>query len=141
MIHVGRNAKNLSSLSYPNQTNDFYYGKSDANATIQIWNRLLKNTREIYNVTGIFLSGDTGSGFRSVKLSWFYTTWVSNYQVKPHVHHLCPHHAYNLCDSHGQHVVQQEKIARAEGQIFVAGSDYAHLVAYNCLLVRPGKPR
>ena len=108
---------------------NFYYGKSDANTTIQIWHQILKHTHHFDNYNDIFLSGDTGSGFRSVKLCWFYTTWVGKYGKMPHIHHLCPRHAYSLCDSHGQHVVQQEQIARAEGAILIAGADYADLVS------------
>ena len=67
---------------------------------IWVWEDLFKKCH-LKKYQKIYLSGDTGSGFRSYLTATYYSFMKDVHGVEVEVHHLCPRHAFNICDPAG----------------------------------------
>ena len=86
---------------------NFFVGRSSAAATISILEFIFGETDEFSGYSKVYLSGDTGNGFKGYDLSWFYSTVFEEFSLQIEVIWLCPLHAYNTCDTHGGHLSQK----------------------------------
>ena len=67
-------------------------------------------------VDTIYFSGDNGSPFLT-KFSCFTESYVQHLTgIKLFIVPLCPHHAYNMCDSHGGHIKPRLKKLITQGK-------------------------
>lgn len=58
----------------------------------------------------LYISGDHGPHFSSVRTVYNESTWFAKYGIKVHCYFLCSYHAYNRCDGAG---VEAKRIAQA----------------------------
>lgn len=65
------------------------------------WEDLLLKTDHLSKYKKLYLSGDTGSGFRSYMMATYLSFMQDQHGKEVEVHHLCPRHAYNICDPAG----------------------------------------
>jgi hypothetical protein len=80
--------------------------------SIWCWLNLLEKTDHLKQYKKLYLSGDTGSGFRSYVMALFLTFAKERFDKEVEVHHLCPRHAYNICDPAGGRYVIPSRLCR-----------------------------
>lgn len=79
---------------------NLFIGQGRAKSSIAIWKELL-DTDEFAGIKKMYLTGDTGSGFRSYEMLMFLSTIKGTWDIEVEIHFLCPRHAFSLCDAHG----------------------------------------
>jgi hypothetical protein len=107
---------------------NYFTGHCSGQSICHIWDDLLRNQDVFKPFTTIYLSGDTGSGFRSSAVLAFYSSLYHQYGITVEVHSLCPRHAYNLCDSHGAHTKRAVRSAMLSGISVISPTDFSFVI-------------
>ena len=85
---------------------NLFQGASDSKSTEGIWTKILEETDTFDEFDTIYVSGDTGNGFRGYSVASFFSTWRRRFNKRVVQCFLCPRHAYSLCDAHFGHLYE-----------------------------------
>ena len=107
---------------------NYFTGHCSGQSVCHIWDQLLSHYKVFKPFKKIYLSGDTGSGFRSSSVLAFYSSWYHAFGITVEVHSLCPRHAYNLCDSHGAHTKRAVRSAMLSGISVISPTDFSFVI-------------
>ena len=100
---------------------NFFMGASKASCTHDILERLLSDpTCILSSFQTIYITGDTGNGFRSYESLYFFSCAVSKFKKKIALHFLCPRHAFSLCDAHGGNVGSHVEDIKHSSSLYTA---------------------
>jgi hypothetical protein len=109
---------------------NFFTGKSNSIAISTILELILSDTDELElsSFSQVYISGDTGNGFRGYDHCDFYSSLYSRFGIIFEELFLCPRHAYNICDTHGGQLSQRHHELLTSCDI-ISVRDFAEVVA------------
>jgi hypothetical protein len=106
---------------------NLFRGGSDSSSTIAIWESVMDATELFDKFDTIYLSGDTGNGFRGYDVAAFLSTWKARWGKRVVQCFLCPRHAYSLCDAHFGHLYELIHTQKVQGWL-ISEEDYQQAI-------------